>query len=540
MFSRLSLRAKIFTSFFILGLGLIVLSVVSFTSLQSVVHHYEKLASVTVPALGHLSGMRTRARQAQAEAIKLGLYLDSPEQLKKANQGLDAALKRYREISVEYAQVAYPPEEAPIFAEVKKDWEPIEASIEEIRTLAAHPNEAGTLAKIKTVYEKFDGQMKKHSEQVKKLDDYHVDAGEIWAKNSRQSASFMENFILCLSIFVLCFAGIVGFLITGSIAKALLALSQRLNTSSALVAENARTVSTSSSDAANDSMKQAQAVQETATAIEEISALTQRTAANAQICVEKADFTRRAAETSGTALGQMLEAMAEINQSNAALDEQVAKSNLELREMVNLITEVGEKTKVINEIVFQTKLLSFNASVESARAGEHGKGFAVVAEEISSLANMSGRAADEISKMITQAVKRTQGIVESNQSAIEGLIKIGNERVSRGRTLADKCRESLTEIASTINELHSMTSETTKATAEQSIGISEINKAMSQIDSAANGTAQASASSSDAAATLETVVVQTQAVIDDLNGVIKGRWSGPNTVAYEQSHDEAA
>ncbi|MBC7465119.1 MAG: hypothetical protein H7256_03945 [Bdellovibrio sp.] len=48
--------------------------------------------------------------------------------------------------------------------------------------------------------------------------------------------------------------------------------------------------------------------------------------------------------------------------------------------------EIGNKTKVINDIVFQTKLLSFNASVEAARAGEHGKGFAVVAEEVGKLA----------------------------------------------------------------------------------------------------------------------------------------------------------
>lgn len=523
MFSKLSLRAKIFTCFFIIALGLVALSVMSFSSLRAVVHRYEKLASVTVPALGHLSGMRARARQAHADAIKLGLYLDNPAQLKKAFEGLDGALKRYREISIEYAQVAYPPEEAPIFEEVKRDWEPIERSIEELRGYAAHPNDPASLAKMKVVYEKFETQVKMHAEQLKKLDDYHVETGELWTKQAGESANFTTNFIVALAIFVLCFAGVIGFLVTGSIAKALMNLSQRLNSSSALVAENARTVSSSSSDAANDSMKQAAAVQETAAAIEEITALTQRTAANAQVCVEKADSTRRAAESSEAALGQMLQAMAEINQSNAALDQQVAKSNLELREMVGLINEVGEKTKVINEIVFQTKLLSFNASVESARAGEHGKGFAVVAEEISSLANMSGRAADEISKMISQAVKRTQGIVESNQSSIEGLIRIGNERVGRGRELAEKCRDSLSEIASTIGALHEMTSETTKATAEQSVGIAEINKAMSQIDTAANGTAQASASSSDAAATLETVVVQTQTVIEDLNAVIRGK-----------------
>ena len=61
------------------------------------------------------------------------------------------------------------------------------------------------------------------------------------------------------------------------------------------------------------------------------------------------------------------------------------ESNKEIQEIVKVIAEIGNKTKVINDIVFQTKLLSFNASVEAARAGENGKGFAVVAEEVGKL-----------------------------------------------------------------------------------------------------------------------------------------------------------
>ncbi|EQC49763.1 methyl-accepting chemotaxis protein [Bacteriovorax sp. DB6_IX] len=89
-----------------------------------------------------------------------------------------------------------------------------------------------------------------------------------------------------------------------------------------------------------------------------------------------------------------------IKNSNEAILTTTSEGNKKINEIVSVINEISEKTKVINDIVFQTKLLSFNASVEAARAGEHGKGFAVVAEEVGNLAQMSGKAAEEMVKFL--------------------------------------------------------------------------------------------------------------------------------------------
>src|SRR6056297_538175 len=61
-----------------------------------------------------------------------------------------------------------------------------------------------------------------------------------------------------------------------------------------------------------------------------------------------------------------------------------------LEDIKGIVEQIKKKTAVINDIVFETQLTSFNASIEAARAGQHGKGFAVVAEEVGKLARLSG------------------------------------------------------------------------------------------------------------------------------------------------------
>jgi methyl-accepting chemotaxis protein len=79
-------------------------------------------------------------------------------------------------------------------------------------------------------------------------------------------------------------------------------------------------------------------------------------------------------------------------------------------------SRIAEISKTINEIADMTALLALNASIESARAGEHGRGFAVVADEISKLADGSMRSAKEISDIIRMSVMR---IIEASDQVFE-------------------------------------------------------------------------------------------------------------------------
>ena len=74
------------------------------------------------------------------------------------------------------------------------------------------------------------------------------------------------------------------------------------------------------------------------------------------------------------------------------------------------VNEINNAISLIDQIAFQTNILSLNAAVEAATAGEAGKGFAVVAGEVRNLANKSAEAANEIKKLVEIA----------NQKAHEG------------------------------------------------------------------------------------------------------------------------
>jgi methyl-accepting chemotaxis protein len=214
----------------------------------------------------------------------------------------------------------------------------------------------------------------------------------------------------------------------------------------------------------------------------------------------------------------MIQSMDAINASNNTIMQQVNRSNESMAGIVKVIEEIGSKTKVINDIVFQTKLLSFNASVEAARAGEHGKGFAVVAEEVGNLAQMSGNAAKEIGSMLEDSIQKVNQIVQETKASVEKLIAEGKETVESGSLVARQCGEVLEEIVHNVASVSSMAGEIASASQEQSRGISEITKAMGQLDQM---TQQNAATSEECASAAEELSAQAESLKSSVGQLVQ-------------------
>jgi methyl-accepting chemotaxis protein len=227
---------------------------------------------------------------------------------------------------------------------------------------------------------------------------------------------------------------------------------------------------------------QAASVEESVSSISEISSMVQKNSDTANSSAEVSEQSNNATARGKKTVEEMIGAINEIASGNEQMAVEMGKDNEEISKIVHVISEIGEKTKVINDIVFQTKLLSFNASVEAARAGEHGKGFAVVAEEVGNLASMSGTAALEISDLLSVSIKQVEDIVSNSKNKIDSLVRSGKIKVDEGTKRAQECGQVLDEIIKNVAVVNDMVGEIAVASTEQAQGVNEVTKAMQQLD----------------------------------------------------------
>jgi methyl-accepting chemotaxis protein len=319
--------------------------------------------------------------------------------------------------------------------------------------------------------------------------------------------------------------GIAHFFAAGistGISKRLSGLALRLSNGSDEVFSAATTISQSSLELSDAAAKQASAIQETVASIDEVSSMAKKSADNAAQSQKVSQSSRSAAEQGQEAMREMSKSISEISQSNTAIMTQVEDGNRQISEIVKVISEIGNKTKVINDIVFQTKLLSFNASVEAARAGEHGKGFAVVAEEVGNLAQMSGNAAKEISSMLDSSIHKVETIVNDTKTKVERLVVDSRSKVEVGIQVAQRCGEVLNGILSTVQEVDGMVGEISSASQEQAQGVSEINKSMNQLDQVTQQNSAIALSAASSAEQLSVQAEQLRQMVKDLFMVING------------------
>ncbi|MAV89918.1 MAG: chemotaxis protein [Bdellovibrionaceae bacterium] len=328
---------------------------------------------------------------------------------------------------------------------------------------------------------------------------------------------------LMLSLMILLGGGFaIGFaalIIRGPIAT-LAQIANALNVAGSEVNQASEEIASSSEGLAQASTEQASSLEETAASLQEISSMIEKALESSERTAKTSLGSQNSAKEGQAAVEQMIHSMGEISESNQQIMTQVNESNKKMNEIVEVIQEIGQKTKVINEIVFQTKLLSFNASVEAARAGEHGKGFAVVAEEVGNLAEMSGNAAEEISSMLDASISKVEQIAIDTKNAVEGLIQQGKSRVDSGVHVAEQCAVVLKEIVQNVSEVSSLSQEISQASKEQALGVQEINKAMTQLEEVTQKNNSVSNSTSASAGQLSAQARAMKEAVNDLQNLL--------------------
>ncbi|PLY08875.1 MAG: hypothetical protein C0625_01555 [Arcobacter sp.] len=136
------------------------------------------------------------------------------------------------------------------------------------------------------------------------------------------------------------------------------------------------------------------------------------------------------------------------------------KTVISMDEINEKVQTINEAISVIDQIAFQTNILSLNAAVEAATAGEAGKGFAVVAQEVRNLASRSAEAAQEIKNLVESATMQTQ----------------------EGKEISSKMISGFEELEDKINETNHLINDVTNAAKEQTQGMNLISDNINGLD----------------------------------------------------------
>jgi len=150
----------------------------------------------------------------------------------------------------------------------------------------------------------------------------------------------------------------------------------------------------------------------------------------------------------------------------------IKETNVLLGELQSSFTAIKNKTRVINDIVFKTQLLSFNASIEAARAGQFGKGFSVVAEEVGRLAQMSGKAAKEIETLISDSQKKAMSVVGEVVGRAEDGAKVSNEVIVSFHQL----NQAINEISGSLRAMSEASKEQLQGMEQTTVAIERISR----------------------------------------------------------------
>lgn len=340
--------------------------------------------------------------------------------------------------------------------------------------------------------------------------------------STEQEVSFSRNLLIGISVFSLIGTlALAAYFIT-SLVNIFSTISISLSQSGDQVSSAAHQIAAASEELSQANAEQAASLQETSSSIDEISSMISANSANA---IESSNISKKSlasVERGKVVVGHMMKAIGDINTSNIGIMDQINMTNKEIENIVTIINEIGTKTKVINDIVFQTKLLSFNASVEAARAGEQGKGFAVVAEEVGNLAAMSGAAALEISSMLAGSIKTVESIVRESKEKIGKLVLVGKEKIDTGTKIATECEEVLSEIVASVASVSKIVSEISTASQEQAQGVHEITKAVAQLDQVTQQNTANSSESANAAGTLSSQAEMLNSLVRQLVITVDG------------------
>jgi methyl-accepting chemotaxis protein len=510
----MSLKAKLMSGFACVALFSVLIGIGGYWAQRALENTFVPIAEANLPRVISLGEAKATALDSLRLLTQIGLPANSSDELNRLDKKLAAAIAANAEADAAYAE-KMPLGAKPLHDRVRASWNEVLALMRANKAMAMSAKLEDKLGFSKAYEGDFKVARLAFYDNLKALLKYEVELAAANVATAKATARVARIVVVCLVLIGFLAAAAIGAAISRSLANNLRKVAGSLSAGADSIRASSERLAQSSTQLAAATKDQAGSLQETSASLEEVSSMVGAALSSSR---EAVDLSRKVSALAEAGTQSMAELGDSVNE--------IAKLNARVDNLAKRIEEIGETTELIDEIVFQTRLLSFNAAVEAERAGEHGRGFAVVAQEIGNLAQMSGKSATKIGAIVKNAIHDAREVAATSRGTIE-----------LGVALCKKVSAQLGEIEGASKAIFNGATQALGSAEEQNTGIRLINQSLAVISrstqqnaGAASDCSGASASLTDEGEALERVVTRLSEIVAGARGREAGHPASPSAV----------
>lgn len=477
--SKKSIKTQLLTMAICSSLFLASLTVYAYFALGHIDHFADVFATEHLP-ISESNGRLNTAINGVPRYLWLSLAHENPAERNQYLIKVGEQLQTLQKNEVEFGQLVQKvdQESYALILKLNPHIKDLESLVNDVKLHLEKNNRANDELAKELMLAKMPQITKVISDGLTEIDNKESKERQIEIESADHETQTTQRTMIVISLVISMLLFGVNYSITTQLVQRLSHVTREVSQSTLQVSSASHQLSRSSEELSNLAQQQASSIEETSASLLEISGMIQSNTRNSENANQLAQSIQTVSDDTRRHMDDLANAMSEI-----------LESNQKIFQLVKIIEEIGEKTEIIDEIVFKTQLLSFNASVEAERAGEHGRGFAVVAQEVGNLAQMSGQAATDISSIVKRSIREAEKVAQENKGRVEYGENLAKSTNSKMKNVTDQ----LTEIVETTNMI-------TTASREQADGITQISQAVESLNLATqttSSTSEETASSSE-------------------------------------------
>lgn len=236
-----------------------------------------------------------------------------------------------------------------------------------------------------------------------------------------------------------------------------------------LLVESISRISTTATQLATSASETSSSISEVTTTVEEVKQTSLVASEKAEYVAQSADATARISYAGKQSTQNTMKGIERIREEMNAIAESTVQLSAQTKSIEDIINTVSD-------IADQSNILSVNAAIEAAKAGEHGKGFSVVAQEVKSLANQSKEATNQVREILNDIQKATSTAVMATER--------GTKTVAQAIELSEQSGDAIDRLSSRVIESAEAAMQITASNQQQLSGMDQLSQAMESINGA--------------------------------------------------------